>query len=227
VAAHPAAGPARGARRSPDPGQPVPALTSEPDRMEEPVISGMIEEWERKPNRPIRPSVDRGLDGRGSQMIDEPMTTDESTPPAEDEDAIGWTVPNFFGEDDEPALRKQVGWAERHLGLSDGFYAQFLRAPESSFRDWRLGQGELSSDRQDGLREFWRMMRHLISWMGMDEQRVSGLLEHQVPLVNEWGYRHPKAPPWSGTSLRSYLEERGADVLPDVEYWVESVRLGH
>ncbi len=148
-------------------------------------------------------------------MLDEPMTTDESTPPAEDEDTIGWTVPNFFVEDDEPALRKQVGWAERHLGLADGFYAKFLRVPESSFRDWRLGRAELSSDRQGGLREFWRMMGHLISWMGMDEQRVNGLLEHQVPLVNEWGYRHPNAPPWSGTSLRSYLEERGTDVLPE------------
>jgi hypothetical protein len=160
-------------------------------------------------------------------MIDEPMTTDESIPPTEDDDTIGWTVPNFFREDDEPALRSQAGWAERHLGLSDGFFARFLRIPESSFQDWRLARGELSSDRQDGLRAFWRTVLHLLSFMNMSEQRITGLLERQIPLADEWGRRHPLAPPWSGSSLRSYLEERGADVLPDVDDWVLGFRFGN
>ena len=160
-------------------------------------------------------------------MINEPTTTDESTPPIEDDDSIGWTVPNFFGEDDEPALRSQADWLEKHLALSDGFFSRFLRIPESSFRDWRLGRDDLSSDRQDSLRELWRTVLHLLSLMNMDERRISGLMERQIPLVNEWGRRHPHAPPWSGSSLRSYLEERGADVLPDVDDWVTGFRFGN
>jgi hypothetical protein len=162
-----------------------------------------------------------------SWMIDEPMTAAESTPLDGDHDTIGPTVPWFFQDDEEPGLRAQAGWAERHLGLSDHFFAQFLRVPEPMFREWKLGRAELPADRQDALRELWRTVLHLLSLMGMDERRISGLMERQIPLVNEWGYRHPHAPPWSGSALRSYLEERGADALPDVDDWVTGFRFGN
>jgi hypothetical protein len=75
-------------------------------------------------------------------MIDEP-TTAESTPIDGDEEPIDSPVPWFLHEDGETALRQQAVWTERHLGLSHDFYARFLRFPESSFRDWKLGRAEL------------------------------------------------------------------------------------
>jgi hypothetical protein len=160
-------------------------------------------------------------------MIDEPMTTDQSTPLDEGEDTIDSPIPWFFMDEDEPGLRAQAGWLEEHLDLSDGFFARFLRIAESSFRDWRLGRGEISSDRQDGLRRLWRTVRHLLSFMGMDQRRVKTLLRH-LALVEATGpRRHPLAPPWAGSSLMSYLEERGPDVLPDVDYWVAGFRFGN
>jgi hypothetical protein len=159
-------------------------------------------------------------------MLDEPMTTDESPPPAEDDDTIGWTVPNFFVEDDEPALRSQAGWTGHHLGLSDGFFARFLRVAESSFRDWRLGQAELPADRQDALRNFWHTVRHLLSFTDLDEQKIRALLERRMP-VDEGSHPHPLDPPWIGSTMKSYLEEGGPDVLPNVDRWVTGFRFGN
>src|SRR5262249_27941912 len=127
-------------------------------------------------------------------MLDEPVTTDESTPPTEGDDSIGFTVPEYFQNEDEPGLRSQAGWAELHLGLSDGFFARFLRVPESSFRDWRLGQAELPLNRQDALRRFWHTVLLLLENASMDEQRARTLLEHQVRVEGTGPRRHPHTP---------------------------------
>ncbi len=109
-------------------------------------------------------------------MLNFRVSAGEMAPPTGDTPTIGWTVPDFFQEDDEPALRSQAEWLEKNLGLSKGFFAGFLRVPESSFWEWRLGRGELSSDRQEALRHFWRTVLHLLSLMGMDEQRIRGMM---------------------------------------------------
>jgi hypothetical protein len=160
-------------------------------------------------------------------VLTKPESTGADSPPTEEERTIGHTVPAFFQEEDEPALRSQAQWLEQHLGLSDEFFARFLRISESSFRDWRLEQAPLSPDRQDALRGLWRTVLHLRSFTNYDDQRIRGLLERQIPIENEWGYRHPNTPPWSGSYLRSYLEERGADVLPDVDGWLLGFRFGN
>ncbi len=63
-------------------------------------------------------------------MLDEPMTTDESTPPAEDEDTIGSTVPYFFQDEDEPGPAPQVGVDRAPPGALGWFFARFLRVPD-------------------------------------------------------------------------------------------------
>jgi hypothetical protein len=164
--------------------------------------------------------------GKKRQMLLDRASADKDASSTEGVQTLGPIVPDFFQEEDEPALREQVEWLEQKIGVSDLFFAKFLRTPESSFRDWRLHQAALPPDQQDSLRDFWRTVLHLLSFLGMDVQRVKTLLERRIPVENEWGQRHPLAPPWSGSSLRSYLEERGADVLPDVDRWVTGFRFG-
>ncbi len=141
-------------------------------------------------------------------MLTKPESAGADGPPTEEERAFGDTVPAFFQEEDEPALRSQAQWLEQHLGLSDEFFARFLRIAESSFPDWKLERAPLSPDRQDALRGLWRTVLHLRSFTDYDDQRIRGLLERQMPVENEWDRRHPLDPPWSGSSLRFYLEER-------------------
>jgi len=157
-------------------------------------------------------------------MLDEPMTMDASTPP-DDDDSIASTVPSYFQADDEPGRRLQAGWAGRRLGLSDEFFARFLRIPESSLRDWRLGQAELPADRLEVLREFWWVVLLLLDVGHMDEQQSRGLLERRMT-VDEASHPHPLDPPWIGSTMKSFLEEGGPDALPAVNRWLGHFRSG-
>jgi hypothetical protein len=159
-------------------------------------------------------------------MTDEPMTADESIPPDEDGDAIESPVAWFLHEDDEPSLRKQAGWTERHLGLSDAFYARFLRVPESSFRDWKVGRAELPEERQDALRGVRHTLLYLLHFTRQDEEGARAFLERHVPVKAPPSRRDDYFPPWNGSCLKSYLEEGGPDVLPGVEYWLEGFWAG-
>jgi hypothetical protein len=150
-------------------------------------------------------------------MIDEPTTTAESTPPDGDEDTIDSPVPWFLHEDGEAALRQQAVWTERHLGLSDDFYARFLRLPESSFRDWKLGGAELPEVQRAAMRDFRQTLRYLLEFTRHDEEAARAFLEHRVPVKTPPSRRDDYYPPWNGSCLKSYLEESG----PDVEYWLE------
>ena len=154
-------------------------------------------------------------------MSPDQVSADAESPPTEGERTLGPIIPDFFQEEDEPALRSQVQWVEEHLGLSDRFFARFLRILESSFRDWRLQQAALPLDRQEMLRGFWHTVLYLDYFTKSDVQALRGFLERQRPAENEWGRRHPHAPPWSGSTLRTYLEEGGPALLPDVDEWLE------
>ena len=159
-------------------------------------------------------------------MLTEPESAGTESRSTEEEPTLGHFVPDFFQEDDEPALRSQAQWLEQHLGLSAPFFARFLRIPESAFRDWRLEQAPLSQDQQNALRRLWRTVLHLHSFTNSDDHRMRGLLERRMPVNDEWGQPHPFDPPWTGSCMKSYLEERGAAVLPDVDGWMESFRSG-
>jgi hypothetical protein len=154
-------------------------------------------------------------------MLDEPRTPDGSPPPTEGDDSIGLTVPEDFQDENEDDLRSEVDWVECHLGLSDDFFARFLRVEEDSFRHWRLGQAELPLNRQDALRRFEHTVQLLLEDAGMNAQAARTVLEHQVRVEGTGPRRHPHTPPWNGSCMKSYLEDGGPDALPDVERWLE------
>jgi hypothetical protein len=160
-------------------------------------------------------------------MSPEQVSAGEETPPTESGRTLGPIMPDFFQDEDEPALRSQVEWVEQHFGMTDRFYAKFLRIPEASLQAWRRQQEALPPDRQEALRDFWRTVLHLLSFAGMDEQQVRILLGHQALVEASGPRRHPLAPPWTGSCLKSYLEEGGANVLPDVDRWVTGFRFSN
>jgi hypothetical protein len=155
------------------------------------------------------------------------MSADEDALLAEKPLAPWGPVPGFFQDEGEPALRLQVRWLERHLGFTDQFFAKFLDTTESSFRDWRVDRAALSPDRQSHLGGLWQTVLHLLSFMNLDEKRIRTLLDHQVPPDPPGVPRHYLVPPWRGSTLRSYLEERGPGVLVNVDRWREGFKFGN
>jgi hypothetical protein len=134
------------------------------------------------------------------------------------------TVPDFFQDESEEALRSQVQWQEQHLGLGDRFFARLLREDVRHFSSWARNADALTRDKEDVLRDWWRTVLHLLSFENFDEERVRALLERTArpgpppgPSVFD--------PPWS-TSLKEYLENHGPDAIPEVSRWVESFRFG-
>jgi hypothetical protein len=157
-------------------------------------------------------------------VLPEKISASAEGPVAAEMPEIGGSVPDYFQEEGEAALRSRVDWLERRVGVNDSFFAKFLRTGESSLRDWRDHRSALPADRHDDLRRLGRTMLHLLSFMNFDEQRVKILLEHHDSDKGSRFQAHPLSPPWSGSSLKSYLEERGSVVLDDVDRWVTAFR---
>jgi hypothetical protein len=135
------------------------------------------------------------------------------------------TVPDFFQDESEEALRSQVEWQEQHLGLGDRFFARLLREDERRFSSWKKDGAALTRDKEDVLRDWWGTVLHLLSFQNFDVERVRALLERTVPTgtpVRQSVF----SPPWSGSSLKEYLENDGADAIPRVSGWVESFTFG-
>jgi len=135
------------------------------------------------------------------------------------------SVPDFFQDESENALRFQVEWLEQHLGLGDGFFARLLREDQSVFSAWRKTSAALEGDKEAVLRDWWRTVLHLLSFQNFDPEKVRTLLEQTAPA-------HPPtkqavfAPPWCASSLKAYLETHGRDAIAEVDRWVESFRFG-
>jgi phytoene dehydrogenase-like protein len=135
------------------------------------------------------------------------------------------SVPDFFQEEGEGALRSQVDWLEQHLGLGNTFFAKLLREDPGIFSRWRTASGTLAGDKQAILRDWWHTVLHLLSFQNFDEQKLRTMLEQAAP-------GRPRAapsgfsPPWSASSLKKYLEDRGPDAIREVDRWVESFRFG-
>ncbi len=136
------------------------------------------------------------------------------------------TVPDFFQDESEEALRAQVKWQKEHLGLADTFFAGLLREDQSQFSSWVGGTGPLTSGKEDLLRDWWRTVLHLLSFQYFMEDRVRALLERTAATGSELASQQ-FAPPWSTGSLKAYLENRGPDAIAEVNRWVESFRFGN
>src|SRR5262245_14424552 len=91
------------------------------------------------------------------------------------------TVPDFFQDESQEALRSLVGWQEQHLGLGDRFFAGLLREDQRRFSSWRKDGTALPRDKEDVLRDWWRTVLHLLSFQNFDEERARALLERTVP----------------------------------------------
>lgn len=135
------------------------------------------------------------------------------------------SVPDFFQDESEDALRSQVDWLEQHLGLEDSFFASLLRKDQGVFSAWRKTTTTLPADNIGILRDWWHTVLHLLSFQNFDEEKVRSLLERTAPA-------HPQteeplfSPPWSASSLKEYLKTHGPDAIQEVDRWVESFRFG-
>jgi hypothetical protein len=135
------------------------------------------------------------------------------------------SVPDFFQDESESALRARVEWQEKHLGLGDSFFARLLREDQKVFAAWRKDEDAIFSSKEDALRDWWHTVLHLLSFHGFDAGRVRALLEQKatpraVPEAS------PFAPPWSASSLKEYVESHGPEAIREVDRWVESFRFG-
>jgi hypothetical protein len=69
------------------------------------------------------------------------------------------------------------------------------------------------------------MMLHILSFVNFDSGRARRLLEH-VPPAAVGARGASQAPPWAGSSIKTYLETHGPGATDGVNCWVTSFRLG-
>jgi hypothetical protein len=136
-------------------------------------------------------------------------------------------VPDYFQDDGQSALRERVSWFEREMGVKDSFFARHLRVSEELFHGWRGRTHEsLPAEREKNLRDLWKTMLHLLSFLNFDEQKVRVFIRFSIPTEDTDTRKSPLLPPWVGRSLIAFLEERGPDALPEVDRWISSLRFG-
>jgi hypothetical protein len=134
-------------------------------------------------------------------------------------------VPDFFQEEGEDALRSRVQWLEAEVSLGTPFFAKLLRTDEGTFRRWKEHRAALPPEELLGLRDLWGMMMHVLSFVNFDSGRARQLLEH-IPSAASRQLGASQAPPWAGSSIKTYLEKHGPGGVDDVNRWVTSFRFG-
>jgi hypothetical protein len=134
------------------------------------------------------------------------------------------TVPDFFQEDTPDALRCQVEWLIREVGVDDAFFARLVGTDEASFSGWRSLEDALPPGGEETLRGLWRTVLHLLSFLGFDRSRTRDLFLRPMPASA--GGTSPLTPPWSGASLKDYLERARAEGIEHVDGWVTGLRFG-
>jgi hypothetical protein len=135
------------------------------------------------------------------------------------------TVPDFFQEETADALRAQVDWLVREVGVDDAFFRKLLGTDQGTFARWRESGALLPPSGEETLRELWRAVLHLLSFLNFDLSRVRDLFQRTMPACAS-GTESPLTPPWSGASLRAYLERTRADGIGKVADWVTGLRFG-
>jgi hypothetical protein len=135
------------------------------------------------------------------------------------------TVPDFFQEETPDALRSQVGWLVREVGVDDAFFERLLNTDRQTFSGWREGRATLPPGGEETLRDLWRAVLHLLSFLNFDQARVRDLFQNTMP-PDPSGTGSPVTPPWSGTSLKAYLERARAEGIGKVTAWVSGLRFG-
>jgi hypothetical protein len=135
------------------------------------------------------------------------------------------SVPDFFQGESADALRAQVDWLICKVGVDDPFFEQLLGREDGTFSRWRESSASLPAGGEETLRDLWRTVLHLLSFLNFDEARVRDLFQKKMPTC-AWGTGSPPTLPWSETSLKAYLERARADGIGSVAGWVTGLRFG-
>jgi hypothetical protein len=135
------------------------------------------------------------------------------------------TAPDFFQEESTGALRSQVDWLTREVGLDDLFFIKLLETDEQTFTNWRRCDSDLATGQEEILRRFWQMMLHLFSFLNFDGDRVRRLFQVAVPACPQADVP-ALVPPWSGMPLKEYLERVRGLAIEKVDGWVTGLRFG-
>jgi hypothetical protein len=133
-------------------------------------------------------------------------------------------VEPFFAEDAEWALLEQVNWLRINIELSDSFFSNLLDIDEEAFYQWRNQTASLPDEVLNYLREFWQVILHFLSLFDFDSDRLYALFYYE-----EKGrpIRLYLDPPWTGTSLKEYLQKSGPIGIREVDYWVQALRFAN
>jgi hypothetical protein len=134
-------------------------------------------------------------------------------------------VHDFFQDESEEALRAQVKWQNEHLGLDDNFFVKLLGEDRHRFSSWQKDADTLDPDKEGVLRDWWQTVLHLLSFQSFDDEKLRSLLEQTRPIGSP-NEASPFSPPWSTSSLKAYLENRGPEAIAEVNRWLESFRFG-
>jgi hypothetical protein len=119
------------------------------------------------------------------------------------------TIPDFFQEETSDALRSQVDWLTREVGLDDAFFMKLLRTDAQTFSGWRRFGADLPPAGEETLRRFWRTTLHPLSSLIFDAARVRELFRFAAP-ARSGREKAALTPPSTGSSLKEYLERPGA-----------------
>jgi hypothetical protein len=133
------------------------------------------------------------------------------------------TVEAFFQDYSEAGLRAQVQWCKRNLDLSDQYFARMLCIEQNQFKQWQHADATLAKSKQEVLRAFWRLYLHLRTFYNADMCAVRDMYNHHVPKSSDPERR--TAPPWSGTSIKAYIEAEGGSGINTVQAWMDALRI--
>ena len=131
-------------------------------------------------------------------------------------------VPDFFQGIQDKDLRSQAKWLEDNLGLDRRFFIRVAFGREAALKLEERAISDLYADHKSFLRDFWRVVLHLMSHYNFDSRQVRRLFGERTPAQSTQQRRLP----WSGSSLKDYFEEHGVDAVADVNRWVTSLRFG-
>jgi hypothetical protein len=131
---------------------------------------------------------------------------------------------DFFQGEMETEIKLQVRWLLDELDFTDLFFVRFLCINNDQLSNWLYtADTSLSKEKLSDLRELWELFKHFLSSYNRDAIKI--ILEYNSPqrtnsfLSNE--------PPWTGTTLREFLEVNRVEGVRKVDSWVQSLRFAN
>jgi hypothetical protein len=132
-------------------------------------------------------------------------------------------IPAFYTTDTVEALRLKISWLQQEFDLPDSFFSNLLSVREELFSEWKNERDTLVVRQMDCLRKFWIATTHILSFLNYQKDLILRMLEYE-----DKTFVGPSssafAPPWVGTSLRTFLERTGIEGVEQVNDWIQSMR---